>query len=229
MGGGVARGHHHAAKCWWWALLGRRCGGGAPPRSQLLVVSPAGEGVWRDGTNTLAAVGGGPCWGGGVAGGHHHAPSCWWWALPGRCVAGGHEKSWRASALATLSCPPRCLSFFSLELYATAGTAAPHHREPQTGISGQDSLPWICLLFSISRPTTLVLGRITRMPVDHLRHPCQRAAPMLRGVGRGRIRLTLHCDSQRFLSGESTIGWENTFAVCRGSPWRRHVALIRRF
>jgi len=176
-----------------------------------------------------SAIGCWPCWGGSVAGGHHHAPSCWRWALPGRCVAGGHEKSWRACALATLSCPPRSLSFFSLELYATACTAALHHREPQTGFSGRDSLPWICLLFSISRPTTLVLERITRMPVDHVRHPCQRAAPMLRGVGRASIRLTLHCDSQRVPSGESTIGWENTLPVCRGSPWRLHVALNRRF
>jgi len=224
----VTRGHHHARSCWWWALPGGGAARGHDhARSRLWWALPGGS-VARGHDHARC------CWwwalpGGGVAGGHHHVPSCWWWALPGRCVAGGHEKSWRASALATLSCPPRCLSFFSLELYATAGTAAPHHREPQTGISGQDSLPWICLLFSISRPTTLVLGRITRMPVDHLRHPCQRAAPMLRGVGRGRIRLTLHCDSQRFLSGESTIGWENTFAVCRGSPWRRHVALNRRF
>jgi len=153
--------------------------------------------------------------------------------MAGGLVGPAREGVWRgatkilgACAVATSCCSPsRSLSIFSLELYATAGTAALHHREPQTGISGRNSLPWICLLFAILRPTTLVLGRITRMPVDHLRHPYQRAAPMLRGVGRGRIRLTLHFDSQRFLSCESTIVSENTFPVCRGSPWRRHVAL----
>ena len=167
-------------------LNGRRYGGRAPTRSQLLVVGPDREGVWRGATN-----------------------------FRGTC------------ALVFFSCPPRLLSFVSLELYATAGTAALHHSEPQTELPGGDSLPWICLLFSISRHTTLVLGRITRMPVDHLRHPCQRAAPVLRGVGRGSMRLTLHCASQRLLSGESTIGWENSFPVCRDSPWRRRVALNR--
>jgi len=54
-GGGVAGGHHHARSCWWWALPGRGCGGGAPPRSQLLVVGPTREGVWRGATNILGA------------------------------------------------------------------------------------------------------------------------------------------------------------------------------
>jgi len=229
QGGRVAGGHHHARSCRWWALPGRGCGGRAPARSQLLVVGPAREGMSREGTTTLAAVGGGPCPGGCLVGRHHHARSCWWWALLREGVWWGATRILGACALATLSCPPRSWSFFSLELYATAGTAALHHSEPQTGISGRDSLPWICLLFWMSRHRTLVLGRITRMPVDHLRHPCQRAAAMLRGVGRGSIRLTLHCASQRFLSGECTIGWEITFPGCRGSPWRRHVALNRRF
>jgi len=206
QGGGVAGEHHHGRSWLWWALSGRGWVGRAPPRSQLSVVGPAREGVGREGTTTLAAVCGGPFQGGDVAGGHHHARSCWCWALLREGVWREAKKILGACALATLSCPPRSWSFFSLELYAPAGTAALHHSEPQTGISGRDWLPWICLFFWMSRHRTLVLGRITRMPVDHRRHPCQRAAAMLRGVGRGSIRLTLHCASQRLLSGERTIG-----------------------
>jgi len=68
-------GHDLTHSCSCWALPGRGCGGWAPPRSQLLVVGPAREGIWRDGSTTLAAVGGGPCPGGDAAGGHHHARS----------------------------------------------------------------------------------------------------------------------------------------------------------
>jgi len=84
--------HDHVRSCWRGALPGKGCGEGEQPCSQLLVVRPAREGVWRGRMTTLTAVGGGPCTGGGVEGGHDDARSCWWWELHERGCGGRPRK-----------------------------------------------------------------------------------------------------------------------------------------
>jgi len=142
----------------------------------------------RWGANTLVSARGGPYPRRGLREGNLHACCCWWWALPERrCgkkvpprlqllfLRPGRKKVWRRArqirdtrALASLRSTRRYLSFFHLELCAESGTAEPHQRKLPTGIPGRDLLPWICLLFSISRHTTLALGSITLDLVIHL-------------------------------------------------------------
>jgi len=171
-------GHDHAHTCWWGE---RGCRGGHHLTRSYMVVGPTREWVWRGGITTLAAAGGGPGPGGGEESPRSQllvvgpAREGMWWRT---------TKSLGACTLVTVSCPPRFSSFVVLELYVTARTATLHHSEPKVGISGRDSLLWICLLFSSTRHLTLVLRRTTRTPVDHLRHPYSRVAAVLQAVGR---------------------------------------------